>query len=86
MGDFLSHYVPDHPGEIVDLEGKVLGQNTVAFTSTHWDSARGHGVASPREGMAMWWWGKTPEKNQLIVGWDQAIHLGYISSDAPSAR
>jgi tRNA-specific 2-thiouridylase len=78
MGDFLSHYVPDNPGEIVDLEGKVLGQHRGLHLYTL-GQRKGHGVASPREGMAYVVVGKNPEKNQLIVGWDQADTPGlYI--------
>ena len=78
MGDFLSHYVPDKPGEIVDLEGKVMGEHRGLHLYTL-GQRKGHGVASPREGMAYVVVGKNPEKNQLIVGWDQADTPGlYI--------
>lgn len=70
MSDFLSHYVPDNPGEIVDTEGKVLGQHRGLHLYTL-GQRKGHGVASPREGMAYVVVGKDPGKNQLIVGWDR---------------
>ena len=74
----MSHYVPDKPGEIVDLEGKVMGEHRGLHLYTL-GQRKGHGVASPREGMAYVVVGKNPEKNQLIVGWDQADTPGlYI--------
>ena len=79
MADFLSHYVPDNPGEIVNLEGKVLGQHRGLHLHTL-GQRKGHGVASPREGMAYVVVGKNTEKNQLIVGWDQPETPGlYVS-------
>ena len=70
MSDFLRHYVPDNPGEIVDLEGNVLGSHRGLHLYTR-GQRKGHGVASPREGMAYVVVGKNAEKNQLVVGWDQ---------------
>jgi len=79
MSDFLRHYVPDNPGDIVDLEGNVMGQHRGLHLYTL-GQRKGHGVASPREGMAYVVVGKDPGKNQLIVGWDQADTPGlYIS-------
>lgn len=69
MSDFLSHYVPDNPGEIVDLEGSVLGEHRGLHLYTL-GQRKGHGVASPREGMAYVVVGKDSERNRLIVGWD----------------
>ncbi|MGB1874651.1 MAG: tRNA 2-thiouridine(34) synthase MnmA [Akkermansiaceae bacterium] len=79
MSDFLSHYVPDNPGEIVDTEGRVLGEHRGLHLYTL-GQRKGHGVASPRDGMAYVVVGKDAEKNQLIVGWDQMETPGlYIS-------
>lgn len=69
MADFLSHYVPDNPGEIVNTEGEVLGNHRGLHLYTL-GQRKGHGVASPREGMAYVVVGKDAEKNQLVVGWD----------------
>lgn len=69
MSDFLRHYLPDTPGEIVDTEGKALGEHRGLHLYTL-GQRKGHGVASPREGMAYVVVGKDPEKNRLIVGWD----------------
>lgn len=69
MSDFLRHYVPDSPGEIVDTEGKVLGEHRGLHLYTL-GQRKGHGVASPRDGMAYVVVGKDPASNRLIVGWD----------------
>jgi len=69
MSDFLSHYLPDSPGEIVDTEGKVLGRHRGLHFYTL-GQRKGHGVASPREGMAYVVVGKDAASNRLVVGWD----------------
>ncbi len=69
MSDFLRHYVPDSPGEIVDVSGRVLGGHRGLHLYTL-GQRKGHGVASPRDGMAYVVVGKDPVKNRLIVGWD----------------
>lgn len=69
MSDFLRHYVPDSPGEIVDPGGRVLGEHRGLHLYTL-GQRKGHGVASPREGMAYVVVGKEPDRNRLIVGWD----------------
>ena len=69
MSDFLSHYVPDSPGEIVDVHGKVMGTHRGLHLYTL-GQRKGHGVASPRDGMAYVVVGKDAARNQLIVGWD----------------
>lgn len=69
MSDFLRHYVADSPGEIVDTSGKVLGEHRGLHLYTL-GQRKGHGVASPRDGMAYVVVGKNHQSNQLIVGWD----------------
>jgi tRNA-specific 2-thiouridylase len=69
MSDFLSHYVADSPGEIVDVDGKVMGTHRGLHLYTL-GQRKGHGVASPRDGMAYVVVGKDVAKNRLIVGWD----------------
>lgn len=78
MSDFLRHYVPDSPGEIVDLDGKVLGKHDGLHLYTL-GQRKGHGVASPRSGMAYVVVGKDAEKNQLIVGWDEPETSGLYA-------
>jgi tRNA-specific 2-thiouridylase len=79
MSDFLRHYVPDSPGEIVDLDGRVMGLHDGLHLYTM-GQRKGHGVASPREGMAYVVVGKIPEKNQLVVGWDETTTSGLYTS------
>jgi tRNA-specific 2-thiouridylase len=78
MSDFLRHYVPDSPGEIVDTSGKVLGTHHGLHLYTL-GQRKGHGVASPREGMAYVVVGKNRERNQLIVGWDNSDTPGLYA-------
>ncbi len=70
MSDFLRHYIPDQPGEIVDTDGRLLGTHRGLHLYTM-GQRKGHGVASPREGMAYVVVGKDIARNRLIVGWDR---------------
>lgn len=79
MSDFLRHYVPDSPGDIVDLSGKVMGKHDGLHLYTL-GQRKGHGVASPREGMAYVVVGKNAEANQLIVGWDESGTEGLYTT------
>lgn len=79
MSEFLRHYLPDEPGEIVDLEGRVLGEHRGLHLYTL-GQRKGHGVASPREGMAYVVVAKEVESNRLIVGWDEAKTPGLYAS------
>jgi tRNA-uridine 2-sulfurtransferase len=74
MSDFLSHYVPDSPGEIVDTEGRVLGEHRGLHLYTL-GQRKGHGVASPRDGMAY----VVVVSNRLIVGWDDPSSRGLYA-------
>jgi tRNA-specific 2-thiouridylase len=78
MSDFLRHHVPDSPGEIVDIEGKVMGEHDGLHLYTL-GQRKGHGVASPRAGMAYVVVGKDSERNQLVVGWDDASSSGLYA-------
>jgi tRNA-uridine 2-sulfurtransferase len=78
MGDFLRHYLPDTPGEIVDTAGRVLGTHQGLHFHTL-GQRKGHGVASPREGMAYVVVGKDPARNRLIIGWDTPDSPGLYS-------
>ncbi|MGJ8698186.1 MAG: tRNA 2-thiouridine(34) synthase MnmA [Verrucomicrobiaceae bacterium] len=79
MSDFLRHYVPDSPGEIVDVDGVVKGKHDGLHLYTL-GQRKGHGVASPRDGMAYVVVGKNAEKNQLIVGWDEVGAHGLYAT------
>ena len=78
MTDFLRHYLPDAPGAIVDVSGKILGQHRGLHLYTL-GQRKGLGVASPREGMAYVVVGKDPATNRLIVGWDTPTTNGLYT-------
>ncbi|RYD18962.1 MAG: tRNA 2-thiouridine(34) synthase MnmA, partial [Verrucomicrobiaceae bacterium] len=80
MSDFLRHYVPDSPGEIVDPTGKVMGEHSGLHLYTL-GQRKGHGVASPRDGMAYVVVGKDQANNRLIVGWDVPESAGLYSTE-----
>jgi tRNA-specific 2-thiouridylase len=79
MSDFLRHHLPDRPGEIVDTDGRVLGRHHGLHIYTL-GQRRGHGVASPREGMAYVVVGKDLARNRLILGWDKQDTPGLYAS------
>lgn len=78
MSDFLSHYLPDNPGDIVDTSGRLMGTHRGLHFHTL-GQRKGHGVASPREGMAYVVVGKNIAKNQLILGWDNEDSPGLYT-------
>jgi tRNA-specific 2-thiouridylase len=79
MSDFLAHYLPDNPGEIVDLDGRVLGRHRGLHFHTI-GQRRGHGVASPREGMAYVVVRKDFSNNKLVLGWDEPATSGLYAT------
>ncbi len=81
MSDFLRHYLPDNPGDIVDLNGRVLGKHDGLHFFTM-GQRKGHHVASPREGIAYVVVGKDLEKNQLILGYEGEETAGLYSRRA----
>lgn len=79
MRDFIRHYIPDSPGEIVDTTGKVLGRHDGLHLHTL-GQRKGHGVASPREGMAYVVVGKELDGNRLVLGWDERETPGLYAT------
>lgn len=79
MSDFLRHHVPDQPGDIVDTDGKLRGRHQGLHLYTL-GQRKGHGVASPREGMAYVVVGKDMKNNRLIVGWDTQQSPGLYAN------
>lgn len=69
MSDFLRHYLPDNPGDIVDTSGRVLGRHEGLHLFTI-GQRKGHHVASPREGVAYVVVGKDLKKNRLILSYE----------------
>jgi len=80
MSDFLRHYIPDNPGDIVDTQGRVLGTHHGLHLHTL-GQRKGHGVASPRDGMAYVVVGKDIENNRLILGWDTTSSPGLYTHE-----
>lgn len=78
MSDFLRHHLPDTPGDVIGTDGRVLGRHQGLHLYTL-GQRKGHGVASPREGMAYVVVGKNVENNQLIVGWDTPESRGLYA-------
>jgi tRNA-specific 2-thiouridylase len=79
MRDFIRHYIPDSPGDIVDPSGKVLGTHDGLHLYTL-GQRKGHGVASPREGMAYVVVAKDLERNRLVLGWDELSTPGLYAT------
>ncbi len=80
MSDFLRHYLPDNPGDIVDAQGRILGEHKGLHLFTM-GQRKGHGVASPREGIAYVVIGKDIPNNRLIIGYEgDGTHGLYASS------
>jgi len=80
MSDFISYYIPDRPGEIVDTSGRVVGEHRGLHLYTL-GQRKGHGVASPREGMAYVVVAKEVPTNRLVVGWDESSTPGLYASE-----
>lgn len=81
MSDFLRHYLPDKPGKIVDTEGRTLGTHNGLHLFTM-GQRKGHGVASPREGVAYVVVEKDVRRNRLILGYEDASTRGLYASRA----
>lgn len=71
MEDFLRTFVPDRPGPIVNLEGRVLGEHKGLHLYTL-GQRKGIGVASPLHKQAYVVVAKRPEANQLVIAIEQA--------------
>lgn len=80
MSDFLRHYVPDCPGKVVDVDGRVMGEHAGLHLFTI-GQRKGHGIASPREGVAYVVVGKNPERNELVIGYEGASTPGLYARE-----
>ncbi|MFP4161233.1 MAG: tRNA 2-thiouridine(34) synthase MnmA [Ectothiorhodospira sp.] len=82
--DFLQRYLPARPGEIVDLEGRVLGSHQGLMYYTP-GQRQGLGIGGTTEGADAPWYvaGKDLERNRLLVvqGSDHpALHADVLSA------
>lgn len=80
MSDFLAHYLEDKPGDIVDRDGRVMGEHRGLHFYTI-GQRKGHGVASPKEGMAYVVVGKIAAENRLVIGWDSEDTEGLYARE-----
>ncbi len=69
MADFLAHYIPDRPGDIVNLKGERVGRHRGLHLHTL-GQRKGLGVPSNTYGKAYVVVAKRPESNELVVAFD----------------
>jgi tRNA-specific 2-thiouridylase len=91
MEDFLRTFVPDKPGPIVDLSGKVLGEHRGLHLYTL-GQRKGHGVASNLHKQAYVVVAKRQASNELVLAierpdtpllWSKRCTLTQISTTGP---
>lgn len=78
MTDFLANYLADDPGEIITTTGKKVGEHRGLHHFTL-GQRKGHGIASPKEGVAFVVVGKNQAEKQLIVGYEDQNTPGLYS-------
>ena len=78
MRDFLRHYVPDQPGDIVSREGKVLGSHQGLHLFTI-GQRKGLGIPSNRDFEHYVVVAKDWEKNHLIIDFDRPTSPGLYT-------
>lgn len=71
MSDFLRHYVPDDPGNIVTIDGRKVGEHRGLHLFTL-GQRKGHGVPSNMHGKAYVVVEKRGSTKELVVGFDEA--------------
>ncbi len=69
IGDFLRHYLPDSPGDIVRPDGKKVGMHKGLFKYTI-GQRKGIGVPSNADGKRYVVVAKNFERNELVVAFD----------------
>ncbi|MEM7013510.1 MAG: tRNA 2-thiouridine(34) synthase MnmA [Verrucomicrobiota bacterium] len=70
MSDFLRHYVPDQPGEIVTIDGRIVGEHRGLHLYTL-GQRKGIGVPSNTPNKAFVVVEKRGQTNELVVGFDE---------------
>jgi tRNA-specific 2-thiouridylase len=81
MQDFLKEYLPEKPGPIVDLEGRVLGEHRGLHNYTL-GQRRGIRVASAEPETAYVVVDKRMANNELVIGYDRPETEGLYASRA----
>lgn len=81
MQDFLKEYLPEKPGPIVDLAGRVLGEHRGLHNYTL-GQRRGICVASPEPNIAYVVVEKRMATNELVIGYDLPDTEGLYASRA----
>lgn len=81
MQDFLKEYLPEKPGPIVDLAGRVLGEHRGVHNYTL-GQRRGICVASPEPNIAYVVVEKRMASNELVIGYDLPNTEGLYASRA----
>ena len=79
MSDFLAHYIPDQPGDIVNLAGVKVGEHRGLHLHTL-GQRKGLGVPSNTFGKAYVVVAKRPERNELVVAFDGTDTPGLYAS------
>jgi tRNA-uridine 2-sulfurtransferase len=79
MADFLKNFIPDSPGNIINLEGKVLGQHEGLHLYTL-GQRKGIRVPSNTEGQAYVVVEKRKSRNELVIGFDQPSTAGLYAT------
>lgn len=79
MVDFLSHYIPDQPGDIVNLKGDRVGRHRGLHLHTL-GQRKGLGVPSNTFGKAYVVVAKRPETNELVVAFDEVDTPGLYAT------
>ena len=77
---FLEYYIDDNPGEIINSEGKVLGQHRGLHRYTT-GQRRGIGVPSNTDNEAYVVTQLKMETNQLVVAFDRIDSPGLYTSE-----
>jgi tRNA-uridine 2-sulfurtransferase len=81
MSDFLTNFVPDDPGPIVDTSGNPLGEHRGLHLFTL-GQRRGIGVPSNTDRQAYVVVAKRPSTKELVVAFDQPSSPGLYATSA----
>jgi tRNA-uridine 2-sulfurtransferase len=79
MSDFLKNFIPDKPGNIVDLSGKKRGEHQGLHLYTL-GQRKGIRVPSNTEGQAFIVVEKRQATNELVIGFDQPETAGLYAT------